>query len=295
MKGIILAGGAGSRLHPITIGVSKQLLPVYDKPMIYYPLSALMLAGIRDVLIITTPEDVSGFQRLLGNGENLGIRLSYAEQPYPRGLAEAFLIGEDFIGEDSVCLVLGDNLFYGDALGGILQSASKVLEGAIVFGAQVTNPKDYGILELDIAGRPISIEEKPKTPKSQYAVPGLYFYDNSVVEKAKSIGPSNRGELEITDVNQLYLDQGSLKVELFGRGIAWFDTGNPDSLLDAGNFVATIERRQGLKIGCIEEISLRNGWINGRQLGEIINGMADNSYRQYLSQILNINDAAMIS
>jgi glucose-1-phosphate thymidylyltransferase len=285
MKGIILAGGSGSRLHPITLGVSKQLLPIYDKPMIYYPLSVLMLAGIRDILIITTPDDQSGFQRILGNGDLFGIHISYAVQPSPDGLAQAFIIGEEFIGEDSVCLVLGDNIFYGQGFSPKLLEAASRQKGATVFGYKVKNPEDFGVVEFDGKMRAVSVTEKPKQPKSNWAVTGLYFYDNSVVEVAKNVKPSSRGELEITSVNQEYLDRGDLHVTLLGRGFAWLDTGTHESMMDASRFVETIEMRQGYKIACLEEIAFNNGWISALQLQDRGVAMEKNGYGQYLLQL----------
>lgn len=286
MKGIILAGGSGSRLHPITLGVSKQLLPIYDKPMIYYPLSVLMLAGIRDVLIITTPEDRSSFQRLLGDGDKFGIRLSYAAQPSPDGLAQAFIIGEEFIGVDSVCLVLGDNIFYGQGFSPKLLEAAESEEGATVFGYRVKDPEQFGVVEFDDQMRAVTIEEKPLQPKSNYAVTGLYFYDNDVIEIAKKIKPSNRGELEITSVNQVYLEREKLRVELLGRGFAWLDTGTYESLLDAARFVETIEKRQGYKVACLEEIAFNNGWLTADELQERGVAQSKNSYGEYLLSLL---------
>lgn len=282
MKGIILAGGSGTRLYPITRGTSKQLLPIYDKPMIYYPLSVLMLAGIRDVLIITTPEDQAAFQRLLGDGSDFGIHLQYAIQTSPDGLAQAFLIGEDFIGSDSVCLVLGDNIFYGQGFGPMLRQAARRSQGATVFGYQVKDPERFGIVAFDGYGKATSIEEKPLQPKSNYAVTGLYFYDNDVVRIAKQIQPSPRGELEITSINQAYLERGDLNVQLLGRGFAWLDTGTFESLQQAGQFVETVEARQGLKVACLEEIAHNHGWLSTDDLRRIGQGLSKNSYGQYL-------------
>ena len=285
MRGIILAGGSGTRLHPITQGVSKQMLPVYDKPMIYYPLSILMMAGIREVLVISTPDDLPGFQRLLGDGSRIGIEISYAVQPSPDGLAQAFLIGEEFIGDEKVCLVLGDNIFYGTGLGTALKANSEV-QGGHIFAYHVNNPQEYGVVEFDKNGLAISIEEKPKNPKSNYAIPGLYFYDNSIVEIAKAIKPSARGELEISSVNELYLASGKLTVTVLDRGTAWLDTGTVDSLMAAGEFVQVVEKRQGLKIGCIEEIAWRQGFIDSTKLLSIATPLAKSGYGDYLFDLV---------
>ena len=285
MKGIILAGGSGTRLYPATKALVKQLLPVYDKPMIYYPLSTLMLAGVRDILIISTPEDLPSFERLFDTGEKLGLNISYAEQKIPRGLADAFLIGESFIGTDSVCLVLGDNLFYGQNLTASLQSAVRELDGAIIFGYPVNNPSSFGICEFDKSGNIISIEEKPEVPKSKYAVPGLYFYDNDVIEIAKKLKPSNRGELEITAVNNEYIRRGSLKVKLFGRGMAWFDTGSPHSLHEAGEFVGMIQEKQGYYISCIEEIAWRRHFIDDEQFLALGRELENSEYGKYILRL----------
>lgn len=285
MKGIILAGGSGTRLYPITKSISKQIIPVYDKPMIYYPLSVLMLAGIRDILIISTPQDISLYQHLLEDGSQLGIRISYAVQPSPDGLAQAFLIGEEFIGDDHVCMILGDNIFYGYNFRTLLEEAVVIEDGALVFGYYVNDPERYGVAEFDEEGCVLSLEEKPSDPKSNYAVTGLYFYSNDVVEKAKSLKPSPRGELEITDLNRLYLNEGRLKVKLLGRGFAWLDTGTHDSLLQASNFIATIEQRQGLKVSCIEEIAFKKGYINKEQLLKLAKPLLKNQYGEYLCKL----------
>lgn len=285
MKGIILAGGAGTRLYPSTVVTSKQLLPIYDKPMVYYPLSTLMFAGIREVLIISTPEDTPKYEAILGDGKHLGMKFSYKVQEKPEGIAQAFIIADEFIGLDNVCLILGDNVFYGHGLPEIIKRAGALTDGAVVFGYPVHDPQRYGVVDFDESGKVLSIEEKPRQPKSNYAVPGLYFYDNDVVKIAKNLKPSARGELEITAVNDAYLKKGKLKVELLGRGIAWLDTGTPDSLLEAAHFVATIERRQGLKIACIEEIAYRMGYINKQELQELIASLPKSIYRDYLERL----------
>lgn len=287
MKGIILAGGSGTRLYPITRSISKQIIPVYDKPMIYYPLSVLMLAGIRDILIISTPQDIGLYKNLFKDGSRIGLNISYEIQPSPDGLAQAFTIGEKFIGESNVCLILGDNIFYGYGFSQKLLDAAKLEDGAIVFGYYVNDPKRYGVAEFNEQGKVISIEEKPEIPKSNYAVTGLYFYVNDVVEKAKSLKPSARGEFEITDLNKLYLEEQRLNVELLGRGMAWLDTGTEDSLLEASNYIATIERRQGLKIACIEEIAYKRGFISRDQLLELADELKNNNYGKYLKSIAN--------
>ena len=289
MKGIVLAGGSGTRLFPITKGVSKQLLPIYDKPMIYYPISVLMLAGIREILIISTPDDMAGYQRLLGDGSQFGVHFTYEVQTSPDGLAQAFLIGESFIGDDDVCLILGDNIYFGESFSQKLERATDTTHGATVFGYQVTDPESFGVVEFDDDFNAVSIEEKPKIPKSNYAVTGLYFYDNSVIEIAKQIGPSERGELEITAINQLYLEQNRLKVELLGRGFAWLDTGTHESLMDASNFVYTIEKRQGLKVACLEEIAYRKGWVNKADLQELVKPLSKTGYGQYIQRLIETN------
>ncbi len=287
MKGIVLAGGSGTRLYPITKSISKQIIPVYDKPMIYYPLSVLMLAGIREILIISTPHDIHLYENLLGNGSDLGIKLEYAIQPSPDGLAQAFIIGEEFIGDDSVCMVLGDNIFYGFDLSRMLRDAAALKDGSVVFGYYVNDPERYGVAEFDKSGKVLSLEEKPLQPKSNYAVTGLYFYSNDVVKKSKSLKPSKRGELEITDLNKIYLEEGRLNVKLLGRGMAWLDTGTHDSLLEASNFISTIENRQGLKVACLEEIAYRNGYIDHEQLLKLAEPLKKNYYGQYLLKIAN--------
>lgn len=286
MKGIILAGGSGTRLYPLTKSISKQIIPIYDKPMIYYPLSILMLANIKEILIISTPQDISLYEHLLGDGSQIGLKIEYAIQPSPDGLAQAFIIGKEFIGNDNVCLILGDNLFYGYGLSGMLEETSRLKDGAIVFGYWVKNPQRYGVAETDNEGNVLSIEEKPAEPKSNYAVTGLYFYSNDVVEKALKLKPSKRGELEITDLNKLYLDEKRLKMKILGRGMAWLDTGTHESLLDASNYIATIEKRQGLKIACIEEIAYRKGYIDKKQLEQLAEPLKKNQYGQYLMELI---------
>jgi glucose-1-phosphate thymidylyltransferase len=285
MKGIILAGGSGTRLYPITSAISKQMLPVYDKPMIYYPLSVLLLAGIRDILVISTPRDLPGFRDLLGDGSSLGIKFSYIEQPSPDGLAQAFILGEDFIGKNTVCMILGDNIFYGQGFGDVLLKAAELKQGACVFGYYVNDPERYGVVEFDKNLKAVSIEEKPSKPRSNYAVTGLYFYDNAVVNKAKSLKPSPRGELEITDLNRLYLEEGTLEVRVMGRGMAWLDTGTYESLLQAANFIATLEQRQGLKASCVEEIAYKRGFITKDQLIELAEPVKKSQYGKYLLRI----------
>ena len=286
MKGIILAGGSGTRLYPVTKAISKQINPIYDKPMIYYPLSILMLAGIKEILVISTPRDLPLFRDLLGNGEDFGVKLKYSVQEKPNGLAEAFIIGEEFIGNDSCALVLGDNIFYGHGLTGMLREAREKKEGATIFGYYVTNPEDFGVVEFDKDGKVISLEEKPKNPKSNYAVPGLYFYDNTVVEKAKKVKPSKRGELEITSINEMYLEERKLHVVNFGRGMAWLDTGTHDALLEAANFVKTIQSRQGVMVACLEEIAYRNGWISKEKVLELAKPLMKSKYGEYLVNLV---------
>lgn len=287
MKGIVLAGGSGTRLYPITKSISKQIIPVYDKPMIYYPLSVLMLAGIKEILIISTPQDIHLYENLLGDGDDLGIRLEYAVQPSPDGLAQAFIIGEQFVGDDNVCMILGDNIFYGFDFSRTLKEATQLKDGAMVFGYYVNDPERYGVADFDSNGKVLSLEEKPLEPKSNYAVTGLYFYSNDVVGKSKGLKPSKRGELEITDLNKIYLEEGRLSMKIMGRGMAWLDTGTHDSLLEASNFIATIENRQGLKVACIEEIAFRNGYINKEQLLKLAEPLKKNHYGEYLIKIAN--------
>ena len=286
MKGIILAGGSGTRLYPLTKAISKQIMPIYDKPMIYYPLSVLMLANIREILLISTPRDLPVFEELLGDGSQLGIKLKYKVQKYPNGLAEAFILGEEFIGDDNVCLILGDNVFYGAGFSGLLEETAKLKEGAVVFGYPVKDPRAYGVVEFDKNGKAISLEEKPENPKSNYAIPGLYFYDNTVIKKSKSIKPSARGELEITTINEEYLKEGKLNVKQLGRGITWLDTGTHESLLQAANYVETVQNRQGYYIACIEEIAYRKKWINEIQLRQIADTMLKTDYGKYLIDLL---------
>ncbi|MGL4865779.1 MAG: glucose-1-phosphate thymidylyltransferase RfbA [Cetobacterium sp.] len=286
MKGIILAGGSGTRLYPVTKAISKQITPIYDKPLIYYPLSVLMLAGIKDILIISTPRDIGTFEELLGNGSDLGLKIEYAIQEHPNGLAEAFIIGENFIGNDSCALVLGDNMFYGHGLTGIVREAAKRETGATIFGYYVNNPKSFGVVEFDETGKAISLEEKPAVPKSNFAIPGLYFYDNTVVEKAKAVKPSHRGELEITTLNEMYLNEGTLNVLSLGRGMAWLDTGTHDGLLEASNFVKTIQSRQGVMVACLEEIAYKNGWISKEKVEELAKPLLKSHYGEYLTNLI---------
>lgn len=286
MKGIILAGGSGTRLYPVTKAISKQITPIYDKPLIYYPLSVLMLAGIKDILVISTPRDIGTFEELLGNGSDLGLKIEYAIQEHPNGLAEAFIIGENFIGNDSCALVLGDNMFYGHGLTGIVKEAAKRETGATIFGYYVNNPKSFGVVEFDENGKAISLEEKPEKPKSNFAIPGLYFYDNTVVEKAKAVKPSHRGELEITTLNEMYLNEGTLNVLSLGRGMAWLDTGTHDGLLEASNFVKTIQSRQGVMVACLEEIAYRNGWISKEKVKELAKPLLKSHYGEYLMNLI---------
>lgn len=289
MKGIILAGGTGTRLYPLTLTVNKQLMPVYNKPMIYYPLSVLMLAGIREILIISTPNSLPLFQQLFGDGHQWGLQFSYMEQPQPGGVAEAFILGRSFLGGEPVCLVLGDNILYGDGLGGLLQQAAQLQQGALIFGYQVSNPQDYGVIEFDQAGRVLGFEEKPQFPKSHYAIPGIYFYDSQVCDLAATLTPSVRGELEITDLNRCYLNQGQLEVEVFGRGFAWLDTGTHESLHQASSFIQSLEERQGLKIACVEEIAYQKGYISSEQLYRLAEPLAKSDYGSYLMQLVNGN------
>lgn len=286
MKGIILAGGSGTRLYPVTKAISKQITPIYDKPLIYYPLSVLMLAGVKDILIISTPRDIGTFEELLGNGSDLGLKIEYAIQEHPNGLAEAFIIGENFIGNDACALVLGDNMFYGHGLTGIIKEAAKRQTGATIFGYYVSNPKSFGVVEFDENGKAISLEEKPAVPKSNFAIPGLYFYDNSVVEKAKAVKPSHRGELEITTLNEMYLNEGTLNVLSLGRGMAWLDTGTHDGLLEASNFVKTIQSRQGVMVACLEEIAYKNGWISKEKVEELAKPLLKSHYGEYLMNLI---------
>lgn len=286
MKGIVLAGGSGTRLYPVTKAISKQITPIYDKPLIYYPLSVLMLAGIKDILVISTPRDIGTFEELLGNGNDLGLKIEYAIQEYPNGLAEAFIIGENFIGNDSCALVLGDNMFYGHGLTGIVKEAAKRETGATIFGYYVNNPKSFGVVEFDESGKAISLEEKPEKPKSNFAIPGLYFYDNNVVEKAKAVKPSHRGELEITTLNEMYLNEGTLNVLSLGRGMAWLDTGTHDGLLEASNFVKTIQSRQGVMVACLEEIAYKNGWISKEKVEELAKPLLKSHYGEYLMNLI---------
>lgn len=286
MKGIILAGGSGTRLYPVTKAISKQITPIYDKPLIYYPLSVLMLAGIKDILVISTPRDIGTFEELLGNGSDLGLKIEYAVQEHPNGLAEAFIIGENFIGNDSCALVLGDNMFYGHGLTGIVREAAKRENGATIFGYYVNNPKSFGVVEFDENGKAISLEEKPEKPKSNFAIPGLYFYDNTVVEKAKAVKPSHRGELEITTLNEMYLNEGTLNVLSLGRGMAWLDTGTHDGLLEASNFVKTIQSRQGVMVACLEEIAYKNGWISKEKVKELAKPLLKSHYGEYLINLI---------
>lgn len=286
MKGIILAGGSGTRLYPVTKAISKQITPIYDKPLIYYPLSVLMLAGIKDILVISTPRDIGTFEELLGNGSDLGLKIEYAIQEHPNGLAEAFIIGENFIGNDSCALVLGDNMFYGHGLTGIVKEAAKRETGATIFGYYVNNPKSFGVVEFDETGKAISLEEKPEKPKSNFAIPGLYFYDNTVVEKAKAVKPSHRGELEITTLNEMYLNEGTLNVLSLGRGMAWLDTGTHDGLLEASNFVKTIQSRQGVMVACLEEIAYKNGWISKEKVEELAKPLLKSHYGEYLMNLI---------
>ncbi|UPO97419.1 glucose-1-phosphate thymidylyltransferase RfbA [Cetobacterium somerae] len=286
MKGIILAGGSGTRLYPVTKAISKQITPIYDKPLIYYPLSVLMLAGIKDILVISTPRDIGTFEELLGNGSDLGLKIEYAIQEHPNGLAEAFIIGENFIGNDSCALVLGDNMFYGHGLTGIVKEAAKREIGATIFGYYVNNPKSFGVVEFDETGKAISLEEKPEKPKSNFAIPGLYFYDNTVVEKAKAVKPSHRGELEITTLNEMYLNEGTLNVLSLGRGMAWLDTGTHDGLLEASNFVKTIQSRQGVMVACLEEIAYKNGWVSKEKIEELAKPLLKSHYGEYLMNLI---------